>query len=701
MAKPKKGAEDLLKNVIFPLRINLKTLRTLQELASEIGMAEFISWNADDEEELKHYINAKHRIAKVIFALTPPNILYSLHFEQILRYPFLYDFFKDMPAFAELYEYYKRHHELPTPDNPLEAFINLITHFAQNLTPELLLKIALEGPYALFKCLWDTVGNAYDLETLDPVELFQKLEKNIKVDPNLIIESLLDPTTAVLANPYEWLWWNVLTCTIALKEAYELEDLTPINTVIVLRGIRPYLYYGDVKVFSETDGEIKRDLKTLSPEQTLSIPITQFSKLVKDGKEDVWVEHEGVKSNKITISKDLAYWRAWTTDEHDSFKTNSNLSARYIWLLTKTKKLIRVKKSLKSWDYIQLPNHSYSNIYIDREGLVWLKHESGFLVLDYDEGEGKEITIDEPFGSFMGIGMDDEGNEFLAFARQEQISEDMWELTIFETNKDGEVIRKTTLPNETYRYSVFIDHFSQIYGFTQRRTTILFEGENRIAQYGYATKFTPELEEIGSARVTDYHVVSPSTEPMTLPGRGITENNRCHALATKGIFPLMAMDLGGLDEPPGTESTQDPGGSYTNWCAGTPNGFIIWCSGGEDWGHYYLEYANGYKIKWYINTAHQHYAQPAVTPERILLPYDGVTAVIVDYDGNIKNRVGIDIYLDGLHWMSTSSFVMIGRKIESIPIKRFDQNGELKASLEVPEQGYIHSEVNLIKSIVC
>jgi len=700
MTKPKKSAEDLIKNLLFPLRANLKTLRNFQELTSELGMGEFISYNAESDKQLKTFINLQERALKVMFALTPPNIFYSLHFEDILKYPFLRKFFENAPAFQELYEYYKRHHELPRPDNPLETFINMVSNFAESLTPDFLLKLLTEGPYAIFKALWDAIGTTLNVMESDPIKLLHDLEKNIKVDPQQIIKSLLDPTTAVLANPFEDLWYAVITSTIALKDAYELPDLTPINTVITLQRIRPYLSYGDIKLISEESEVIKRDLKTLSPYQTFSIDLSLLKKLTRDGKENIWIDHEGVKSNVLTLTHDLAYWTSWTTRRHDSFKTNSNLSAKHIYILTDLPRLIRVKKTLSSYEYINLPHHTYEEIFIDRDGLIWLKHESGFLKINWDEQETEEISIEEPFDHFAGFGIDEEGNEFLAFSRSEEPEPKTYKVIVFHTDKTGKKLRETYFYSRTATNNLFIDHFSNCYTFIQTITKYEENGTTYYDADGWLYKLSPELHIIGSCKYTHHRHVSEPHENFVIPTTEPVLNNHGHLLIQIGLGETQIVDTGGMEGKPALLSTHLGGWTLSEWSIGVPEGFIILKPIAQGRLRWSFREAPAYAEKWGITMLEMPQFKPATNTDYHLLTKAEEFAYLITKSGTIKAEISRATNKLIPHFISSSSAVLIYEHFPYINVERINMEGESKNLIEIRMIYSWYSREHIIKTIV-
>ena len=700
MTKPKKSAEDLIKNLLFPLRANLKTLRNFQELTSELGMGEFISYNAESDKQLKTFINLQERALKVMFALTPPNIFYSLHFEDILKYPFLRKFFENAPAFQELYEYYKRHHELPRPDNPLETFINMVSNFAESLTPDFLLKLLTEGPYAIFKALWDAIGTTLNVMESDPIKLLHDLEKNIKVDPQQIIKSLLDPTTAVLANPFEGLWYAVITSTIALKEAYELPDLTPINTVITLQRIRPYLFYGDIKLMSEESGELKRDLKTLSPSQTLSIDLKQLKKLVRDGQEKIWIDHEGVKSNVLTLTYDLTYWSSWTTNRHDAFRTNSNLTASYIFILTDLPRLIRVKRTFSAYEYINLPSHTYENIFIDRDGLIWLKHESGFLKLNWEEQTAEEITIEEQYNHFAGFGLSEEKNEFMAFSTHEQVNDTTWKVKVFHTDKTGKKIRETYFYSHTAADNLFIDQFSNCYTFIQTLKKYYENGNAKYDAQGWIYKLSPELHIIDHIMYSYQHDVSPPTHNFVIPGREAILNNFSHAMVAPLYYQTSILDTGGLDGK--MSIIKQDWGIYhiTNFTMGTPEGFITAEAVPQGRWFYRLRKPPNYQKSWEIEANLENAKPPATNGDYCLLTTGRAGIILTTISGKIILNTTKPTNNLRPHFISTSSAVLIYEDFPDFKIERINMKGEIKDTITIPMLRTSPPAETIIKTIV-
>lgn len=459
MTKPKKGAEKLIKTIIFPYRLNLTVLRKLQELLSELGMGMFISYSAEADKQLKRYTTLTERVIRLLYFLTPQNIFLSTSFNKIIKYKTLDEYFSRFESYSKLKEYYNVNKKLPITDEWYSYFIDLLKIYLFNLNFTYLLTLLLTNPAEAGKYIWNQIGQVEGILTASTLDTLQILEKNIRFKEEYTLYAIIHPQTSILINPFADLYFAVITSAILLKDSYELEDLTTTKLQIKLRNVRRYLHYGTSKLLKEDGTVIEEWIKPERLVDTRTVTLNELPELKAAGETRLKLWHEGVESDEITLYGDIDFQQAWTTHFHDFKRSKRNPYAKHVVLLLANGTIRIYNENLEVLKQYELNDDQIRTILADRQKRIWAITSYGKIyIIDTEQDKISEINLNHSISYVASLDKDD--NLILS-----TYDSNLRETVIRVINDKGEEIKSRSIQNAVNTL-ITSDYSSSIY-FTQ------------------------------------------------------------------------------------------------------------------------------------------------------------------------------------------------------------------------------------------
>lgn len=449
--KPKRFAKRLIERLTFPIRISLWTTRSMQELAQEIGMGLFIAYNAGNEERLKAYVTLLNRIIKVIYAFTPPPVFYRFYLETITRYSFLDEYFSQFESYNYLKEELSRTGKIPGYENIFEVLWDWLQNIKLIFNPLELMQAITNNIFNAFNTLWETIGTAVDVLSLEPPELLQALEKKIKGTLDTIITKLPPAEAAAMMNPFYMLSFAVIASAIMLKKAYELEDLSTPEEAITLKKIRPFLYFGTTRILSQ-DGKILAEvIQPLSNPTPIKVKLSDLDVNEAEGTAKIKVWHEGLESDELEIIVDTITPRTWLMPVHDAQRSSYAPQLRKLFLVglstSGSWKIQIYDRYLNLTRETAIIGDNWNGAFFDKDNRIWLLSPNNYIMLLDENGNELNITFTENVGT-KHAGVTRENT--LITAKQTGARE----VTVYELDEQGRILNQAKVTRD-YDFDVF------------------------------------------------------------------------------------------------------------------------------------------------------------------------------------------------------------------------------------------------------
>ncbi len=289
-----------------PYALRLEFMNELRDVAVQASMYSFVAKEANDPDKIREAKEKMGEIASIIATICPEFLILSRHWKDIQKYPLL----RQKWSKREVYKQYKRALKKNNNQYSTEAVPELIMQkIAQAIEQGLAIGLRSyeKSPITqIFEAIEKKILHIKQQHSIaSPIqtkELLQMLNPPKLTDKELLIP----PDLALSINPFTDLFWVTVCQIVYLEYAYYSYMLKQLSAP---ERARPYLWLGTVQVHVANETEdivIKREEKKKTNRQKIKLTVSEVinailkeDKAVLPGDYTLYIDHEGVKTNRI------------------------------------------------------------------------------------------------------------------------------------------------------------------------------------------------------------------------------------------------------------------------------------------------------------------------------------------------------------------------------------------------------------------